>query len=184
MLWCCISAHLYKQQGSIVKIAVAKVCYEASLQSITEQWGSYFALTSAAVPWCFIPAQVWSDPATTHCSTVQGQIQSPLFSVALQNRLTAGSPSPQLHLWRFALHTGLPQQQSSAARFRAKCNPHCSVLLCKTGSQQAVCHCSYTCGDLLFTQVCMAPAPMHCSSVQGKLQPPLFKVALKVASPC
>ena len=29
----------------------------------------------------------------------------------------------------------------SATLFRAKCNPHCSVLLCKRGSQQAVCHC-------------------------------------------
>ena len=41
------------------------------------------------------------------CSTVQGKMQSPLFSAALQNRLTAGSVSLHLHLWRFALHTGV-----------------------------------------------------------------------------
>ena len=144
--------------------------------------------------------QVCSDPASMHCSKVQGRMQSPLFSAALQNRITAGSVSLQLHLWRFALHTGvqrpstnalqqgsgqnavltvqrcsakqdhsrqcvtaLPplqicssnkcavtQQQSNAALFRAKCSFHCSVLLCKTGSQQAVCHCAYTYGGWLF----------------------------------
>ena len=36
----------------------------------------------------------------------------------------------------------------SAALLRAKCSFHCSVRLCKTGSQQAVCHCNYTYGDL------------------------------------
>ena len=69
--------------------------------------------------------------------------------------------------------------QCTAALFRAKCSPHSSVLLCKTGSQQTVCHCSYTYEDLLFTQVCSDPAPMHCSKVQGKMQSPLFGAALQ-----
>jgi hypothetical protein len=42
------------------------------------------------------------------------------------------------------------QHQSPAALVRAHKLPHCSVLLCKTGSQQALCHCNYTYGDLLF----------------------------------
>ncbi len=112
---------------------------------------------------------------------------NPHCSVLLcKTNLTAGSVSLQLHLCRFALHTGvhLPstnalqhclrqnaiptaqccsakqahsrqcvtavtpmevcisyrcavtQHQCTAALFRAKCNPHCSVLLCKTESQQ------------------------------------------------
>ena len=51
--------------------------------------------------------QVCSDPAQMHCSKVQGKLQSPVFCAALQYLLTAGSISLQLHLWRFALHTGL-----------------------------------------------------------------------------
>ncbi len=71
------------------------------------------------------------------------------------------------------------QQECSAALLKAKSNPHCSVLLCKAGSQQAVCHCSYTYGVLLFLQVCSEPAQMQCSSVQGIMQSPLFSVALQ-----
>ena len=138
--------------------------------------------------------QVCSDPAQMLCSKVQGKMQSPLFSAALLNRLTQGSLSLQIHLWRFAVHTGVQwpstnalqqgsgqnaiptvqccsakqahtgqfvtadtpmeicsscrcavtQHKCSAALFRAKCNPHCSRLLCNEGSQQAVFHCSYT----------------------------------------
>ena len=45
------------------------------------------------------------------------------------------------------------QHQCPAALVRAKCIPHSSLFLCKTGSRQALCHCKYTYGDLLFTQV-------------------------------
>ena len=173
--------------------------------------------------------QVCSDPAHMLCSTVQGKMQSPLFSAALQKRLTAGSVSLHLHLWRFALHTGVQwhitnalqhcsgqnaiptvqccsakeahsrqcvtavtpveicpsyrcavtQHTCSATLFRVKCNPHCSVLLCKTGSQQAVCNCSYTYGDLLFIQVSSDSSHMLCSKDQGKMQSPLFSAALQ-----
>jgi len=71
------------------------------------------------------------------------------------------------------------EHQCIAPLFKAKCNPQCSMLLCKTGPQQALSHCSYTYGDLLFMQVCCDPAPMHCSSVQGKMQSPLFSAALQ-----
>ena len=71
------------------------------------------------------------------------------------------------------------QHQCTAALFRAKCSPLCSVLLCKTGSQQAVFPCSYTYGDLVFIHVCSDPAPMHCSCVQGKMQSSLFTAALQ-----
>jgi len=71
------------------------------------------------------------------------------------------------------------QHQCIAALFRAKCSPHCSVLLCKTRSQQPLCHCKYTYGDLLFRHDCSDPAPMHCSSLQGNMQSPLFSAALQ-----
>ncbi len=80
---------------------------------------------------------------------------------------------------RSSYRCAVTQHKCSAALFRAKCNTHCSVLLCNTCSQQAVWHRSYTYGHLLFIQVCSDPAQMHCSKVQGKLQFPLFSAALQ-----
>ena len=71
------------------------------------------------------------------------------------------------------------QHQCTAALFRAKCSPYCSMLLGKTNSQQAVCHCKYTHADLLFAHVCCDTTPMRCIKVQGKLQSPLFSSALQ-----
>ena len=51
-------------------------------------------------------------------------------------------------------------------------------MLCKTGSQLAPCNCSYTYADLLFIQVCSEPAPVHCSTAQGKMISPVFSAAL------
>jgi len=51
--------------------------------------------------------------------------------------------------------------------------------LCKPGSQQALCHCSYTCGDLPFIQVCSEQALKNCSTVQGKSHSPLLSAALE-----
>ncbi len=76
----------------------------------------------------------------------------------------------------------MTQHQCTAARFRAKCSPHCSVLLYKTGSQQAVCPCTYTYGDLLFIQVCSDPARMHCSKVQGQSCPHCSVLLCKTGS--
>jgi len=125
--------------------------------------------------------QVCSDPAPMHGSTGFGKMQYPLFSAALQNRLTACTMSLQLHICSFDAHTkcALSQHQCTAALVLAKCTPHCSVLLCKTGSQHALCHCNYTYEDLLFIQVCSGSAPMHCSTGFGKMQSPLFSVALQ-----
>ena len=53
------------------------------------------------------------------------------------------------------------------------------MLLCKSGSKQAVCHCTHTYGVLLFTQVCREPAQMHCTSAEGKMNSPLFSAALQ-----
>jgi len=57
----CITADLYEEQISIGVFAVAQPCCEASLQSSTEQWGSFYALTSAAVLWCCITADLYEE---------------------------------------------------------------------------------------------------------------------------
>ncbi|DBA98990.1 TPA: hypothetical protein ACH3X1_014329 [Trebouxia sp. C0004] len=139
----------------------------------------------------FLFIQVCSEPAPMHSSTAQGKTSSPVFSAALQNRLTACTVSLCLHLCRFALHTGAPMQISSsyrcavnqhprtAALLRAKRAPQCSVLLCKTGSQLALCPCRCTYADFLFIQVCSEPAAMHSSTAQGKTTSPVFSAALQ-----
>jgi len=38
---------------------------------------------------------------------------------------------------------------------------------------------NYTCGDLLFIQVCIDARPMHCSTAQGTIAFPLFSVTLQ-----
>ena len=61
--------------------------------------------------------------------------------------------------------SAVSKQKCAAPLLWASCISHCSlVLLCKTGSQQALCHCNYTYGDLLFIQVCSEPTEMHSSS--------------------
>jgi len=71
------------------------------------------------------------------------------------------------------------QHQSTAALVRAEKLPHCSVLLCKTTSQQALCQRNYTYGDLLFMQVCIELTPQHCSTGQGRIASLLFRAALQ-----
>ncbi len=71
------------------------------------------------------------------------------------------------------------QHQSTAALVRAEQLPHCSVLLCKTGSQQALGQCKYTYADLLFIQVCSDATPKHCSTGQGRIASSLFCAALQ-----
>ncbi len=88
-----------------------------------------------------------SGPRPVHCNNVQGKMQCPLLRLV----------SLQLH-------------DCIAGLFRARCNSHSSVLLCKTGSHQAVCHSRFTNGNMVFIQVCSGPPQMPCSSVQGKLQ--------------
>ncbi len=47
--WCCITAHLHRDQISIGVLPVAEACCEPVLQSSKEQQGSSFATTSGAV---------------------------------------------------------------------------------------------------------------------------------------
>ncbi len=71
---------------------------------------------------CVTKSHLWRFALHTGvCSFTQGKILSPPSSAALQNR------------W------AVTQHQCTAALFRAKCSPHCSVLLCKRAhSRQCV----------------------------------------------
>ena len=69
--------------------------------------------------------------ALQHCL---GQQTSPLLSAALQDRLTAG-----LCHYKYtygdcsSYRCAVSQQKCTAILVKAKSNPHCSMLLCKTG---------------------------------------------------
>jgi len=55
------STTLYEEQISIGVFAVTQACCQHGMPSSTEQWGSYFALTSAAVHWCCITAELYEE---------------------------------------------------------------------------------------------------------------------------
>ena len=95
------------------------------------------------------------------------------------HRVTANTPLQICSSYRCAVM----QHQSTAALVRAEQLPHCSVLLCKTGSQQALGHCKYTYADLLFIQVCSDATPKHCSTGQGRIAFPLFSAHLSICAP-
>ena len=73
------------------------------------------SISSTSVNICY---SMCNDSITLHCrhSSAQGKMQSPLFSAALQSRLTAVSVSLQSHLWRFALHTGVQGAGTNAVQ--------------------------------------------------------------------
>jgi len=58
---CCTIAHLCEEQISTVVIALAQACCESVVQRSTEKWGSYFALTSAAMHWCRTTAHLYEE---------------------------------------------------------------------------------------------------------------------------
>ena len=125
--------------------------------------------------------QVCSESAPMHCST--GFCKNAIPTVQCcstkqghsMHHIIAMTPVKICCSYKCAV----TQHQSTAALVLAKCSPHCSVLLCKTGSQHAPYRCSDSCEDLLFIQVCSGSAPMHCSTGFGKMQSPLFSVALQ-----
>ncbi|DBB02840.1 TPA: hypothetical protein ACH3X1_013665 [Trebouxia sp. C0004] len=175
-LWTVIAA-IYLLPQPVVQLCAlrSQACYPDSSGSPAQ------ILKCQLHPWrlalhTVLLCKTGSQQAECHCSYTQGDLlfiqahsrQSVTVVTPMETcssyRLTAGSVSLQLHIWTVALHTVTPtetcssyrcavtQHKCTAALFRAKCSFHCSILLCKTGSQQAECHCSYTHGDLLFIQ--------------------------------
>ncbi len=145
---------------------------------------------------------VFSEPTEMHCSTGLGRMHSPLSGAALQDRLTPGlchckCTSGDLLL----IQVCSEPTEMHCSTGQGKCIPHCSVVICKTGSQQAcdsaitpleicsshrltpgLCHSKYTFGDLLFIQVGNDSTPMHCSTGLGKCIPHCSVVLCKTGS--
>ncbi len=114
------------------------------------------------------------------CSVAQGKIHSPLFSAALQIRLTAG-----VCHWKYTNEDLLFVQVSIDPT-----PMHCNTAFCKMHAPlfsaavqnrltAGLCDCKYTYEGLLFMQVCTDPAPMHCNTGQGKMLAPLLSAALQ-----
>ena len=71
------------------------------------------------------------------------------------------------------------QQKCTEALVKAKCIPPCSVLLCKTGSQQ-VCVTAITPMKICSSYRCaVSQHQWQCSTGQGKMQSPMFSAALQ-----
>ncbi len=98
------------QQACIIAIAPVEICssYRCAVSQLKStaalikakciphcsvvlcKTGSQQACVTAIAPVEICSSQVCSEPAQMYCSTGLGKIHSPLFSRALQNRLTAG----------------------------------------------------------------------------------------------
>ncbi len=151
--------------------------------------------------------QLCSDPASVHCNTCSGRMQSPLISAAVcktgcqQACVSANTPMKIYGSCRCAVN----RHFGTATLFSAESNHHCPVLLCKTGchfctatpflavmrSQQlraavqtrftaGLWQCNFTYGGLLIKQVCSDPSPVHCNAVFGKSQSPLLRAAVQI----
>ncbi len=88
---------------------------------------------------------------------------------------TAITPMEICSLYRCALM----QHLCPVALVKAEQLSHCSVLLCNNRVTAALCHCNYTCGGLLFIQVCTDATLMPCSTGQGRTAFSLFCAALQ-----
>ena len=107
----------------------------------------------------------WNDHAE-HWQQIPVSLKmsSPVFSPALQHYITSMTPVDICSSHRCAVM----QHKCTAALVKAEYLPHCSMLLCNTGSQQVLYPCNQTYGDLLFTQMCSDVTPMHSSTGQGQ----------------
>ncbi len=95
---CAVMQHRCTGQGRI-----ASLLFSALLQNRLSACLSHCNYTLGDL--LFI--QVCNAATSMLRRTGQGKMHFPLFNFALQNRLTAATVSMQLHLWRFALHTGV-----------------------------------------------------------------------------
>ena len=88
--------------------SIAHCKRQSSAPSAALQTGSQHALCLWSYTYgdvLFI--QVCSDPAPMHAALALAKCNSHCCLLVLQNRLTACIVSVQLHLWRFALRTGV-----------------------------------------------------------------------------
>ena len=124
---------------------MTQACCQPGLQSSTEQWGVRFPVNSAAgLCHCnytyedLLTIQVCSDPLTMHCSTALGKMLFPLLNAALQNSLTAALCHCNYTYEGFVIVQVCSEPTiMHCSTAQGEMHPPCSVLLCKTGSQQA-----------------------------------------------
>ncbi len=86
----------------------------------------------------------------------------------------------QLHLWRFALHTGVQRLNTNALQHCS--GPHASHVpsaAMQNWLTTCLCLCKYTYGDWLFIQICSDPTPMLLSTAQGQMHPIMPNAALQ-----
>ena len=118
-----------------------------------------------------------SSVALVLCNTAQGKMSSPVFSGALQNRLTACTMSlcyTYADLLFIQVCSEPAPMRYSIAQGRMS-----SPVSSGTGSQLALCHCIYNYAVLLFIQVPKEPAPMQCTTGFGKMSSSVFSAALQ-----
>ena len=114
-----------------------------------------------------------------HCSTGQGKTAAPLFSAALQTRLTAclchcnytyrDLLSTQVCIYA-PMHCSNGQGNIASLLFSAALQNRLTACLC---------HCKYIHGDLLNIQVCTDATAKQCSTGQGRIASLLSSAALQ-----
>ena len=113
-------------------------------------------------------ATLFREKCSPHCLVL-------LCKTGLQQAcITAITPMKSCSSYRCAV----TQHQCTATLFLAKSSHHCQVLLYAKQVAAGLCHSKYTCGDLLFIQLCNDPSPVHCNTVLGKKQSPLSSAAV------
>ena len=74
------------EQISIGVFAVAQSCCEPVLQSSTEQQGSWFALTSAAVLWCCITEHLCEEETCRGLTAVAQACCEPVLQSSIEQQ--------------------------------------------------------------------------------------------------
>ncbi len=119
-------------------------------------------------------ATLFRAKCTPHCSVL-------LYKTGLQQACITALTSMKLCS---SCRCAMTQHQCTATLFRTKCSlhvwakciPHCSVVLCKSGSQQA-CVTATPPMEICSSYRCAWSG--HCNTVQGKMQCPLISAALQ-----
>ena len=110
MHWCCITGQLYEEQISIGVFAVAQACSEPDLQSSTEQWGSYFALTIAAVHWYCITGQLYEEQISIGVFAVAQAGSTSLFGPLLALDVPVTNQEKKRQISNIFKHTAVQGQ--------------------------------------------------------------------------
>ena len=79
-------------------IALRQACCQPVLQSSTEQWRLHFALSCAAVPWCWVTARLEKRQISIGvCEVTQAFCQTILQSITEQRGIQFALSSAALH---------------------------------------------------------------------------------------